>query len=234
MYKTVILKAFEKAKREYHGIESQNAYAMHISEAILDAFNFSISPRTLLNRYKDARNCKEDEDIRISSSILLHLCKYLGYSDYNEYVLQHPEEAGKVRKRLQPFAFNMKQKFMLVILILGIVLASFYFYTQRQRWMIWNVDHYIEVAFDAQKLQEGELKLYSESRILNFKKIQGDCNTEYFDTAGNVKVWYGKNAKKELELFTALGLHPETGKTLKPITGYMVRKYLCNTYAFNK
>jgi len=42
-----------------------------------------------------------------------------------------------------------------------------------------------------------------------------------------VKIWYGRNIKKELEFFTSLGLHPETGKTLDPITDYMIKKYAC-------
>ena len=34
--------------------------------------------------------------------------------------------------------------------------------------------------------------------------------------------------KVVLQYFTALGLHPETGKTLKPITQYMIDKYICD------
>jgi hypothetical protein len=56
------------------------------------------------------------------------------------------------------------------------------------------------------------------------------CETEFFDSNGEAKIWYGKNRKKELESFTAIGLHPETGKTLDPITVYMIRKYICKEY----
>ena len=44
---------------------------------------------------------------------------------------------------------------------------------------------------------------------------------------GSERLWYGKNKNKELEYFTAFGKHPETGKTLKPITKYMIAKYIC-------
>ena len=62
-----------------------------------------------------------------------------------------------------------------------------------------------------------------------FKKINPDCEYSFFNNDGSVRVWYGKNVSKELEFFTDLGLHPETGKTLKPITQYMIDKYVCNT-----
>ena len=47
---------------------------------------------------------------------------------------------------------------------------------------------------------------------------------------GDVKIWYGKNIVKELEYFSLLGVHPETGKTLKPITEYMIKKHICPTW----
>lgn len=96
--------------------------------------------------------------------------------------------------------------------------------------MIWEVDHYEEVSFDPKKYGIGKLKLYKKERILYFKKIEGTCEYTYFDTEGEVRVWYGKNHTGKLELFTSLGLHPETGKTLKPITKYMIRKYICPEY----
>ena len=32
------------------------------------------------------------------------------------------------------------------------------------------------------------------------------------------------------EFFTSFGYHPETGDPLKPITEYMIRKYICDTF----
>jgi hypothetical protein len=58
--------------------------------------------------------------------------------------------------------------------------------------------------------------------------VTPNCEDEFFNEDGSVKLWYGKNKNKDLEYFTALGLHPETGKTLKPITQYMIDKYICN------
>ncbi len=49
-----------------------------------------------------------------------------------------------------------------------------------------------------------------------------------FKEDDSVRIWYGKNREGELEYFSSQGLHPQTGKTLKPITRYMIEKYICN------
>lgn len=96
--------------------------------------------------------------------------------------------------------------------------------------MVWKDNHYIEVDFDIKAYELNKLKLYKEERIKYLYKINANCDTKYFNENGSVKVWYGKNKAKKIECFTALGLHPETGKTLKPITSYMIKKYLCDSY----
>ena len=94
--------------------------------------------------------------------------------------------------------------------------------------MVWDKDHYKEVKIDTDKYSFDQLKIYKEERIKYFQKIEPSCEVKYFDQRGKVKVWYGKNVKGDLEIFSSFGLHPETGKTLKPITKYMIRKYFCN------
>jgi hypothetical protein len=37
---------------------------------------------------------------------------------------------------------------------------------------------------------------------------------------------YGENQDKELEYFSGLSLHPETGKTLKLMAKYMIAKHI--------
>ena len=94
--------------------------------------------------------------------------------------------------------FFKKNKVTLIISSIAIVFIILYTSINQQKWMVWDG-----------------------------KKITPDCSTEFFDSHGNPKIWYGKNNKKELEYFTDLGLHPETGKTLDPITTYMIKKHIC-------
>ncbi len=94
--------------------------------------------------------------------------------------------------------------------------------------MIWQHDHYEEVDFDTEKYKVNQLKILKEERIDFFKKVTPTCDYSFFNKDGSRRIWYGKNRNKDLEYFTALGLHPQTGKTLKPITKYIIDKYLCN------
>lgn len=116
-----------------------------------------------------------------------------------------------------------------VLLIIILVFSGKHILETKTCWMVWNQDHYVEVRFDLEKYNISQLKRCKTERLKNFRKIPVDCNTEFFDSSGKPKIWYGKNAKKTLEYFTSLGLHPETGKTLKPITKYMINKYVCPT-----
>ena len=120
--------------------------------------------------------------------------------------------------------------FKIAIITTFTITISLLVFNNQPRWMIWQEDHYIEVKFDDNKLNINQLKLYKEDRILNFRQIQPDCNTIFFKENGEENIWYGKNAKGELEYFTDLAKHPKTGKTLKKITPYMIRKYICKTY----
>jgi hypothetical protein len=113
------------------------------------------------------------------------------------------------------------------LLITLISISTKHILYNETRWMVWQDDHYVEVAFDSQTYYINELKLYKEDRILHFREISVTCDTIFFDKNGDVKFWYGKNTDKALEYFTALGLHPETGKTLKPITKYMIDTHIC-------
>ena len=59
---------------------------------------------------------------------------------------------------------------------------------------------------------------------MRLKRIEVTKATSFF-VAGKAVVWYSKvNGKPEF--FTTHGFHPVTGKPLKPITYYMIHKYV--------
>jgi hypothetical protein len=94
--------------------------------------------------------------------------------------------------------------------------------------MVWNDDHYIEVKFNLEKYDLSQLKIYKKERITSFRKINNpDCNRQYLNEKGEPLVWYWKKNNEEIEVYTSPGLHPITGKALKPITRHMIRKYIC-------
>ena len=54
--------------------------------------------------------------------------------------------------------------------------------------------------------------------------------TSFFTEDGIEKLRYSKNKNGDLECYYSPGKHPKTGKILKPIPRYMIKKYICNSY----
>lgn len=93
--------------------------------------------------------------------------------------------------------------------------------------MIWVKNHYEAVNYD--KIGSAEVIPLNQYVLDNFKKITVSENTTFFKNGDYEMpmVWYGKSPdKKEHEYFNQPGLHPETGKTLKPISRYIIKKYI--------
>jgi hypothetical protein len=118
-----------------------------------------------------------------------------------------------------------------IILILAIVLATDAFSKNKERWMTWKTNEYVEAEFTAGKYYSGQLEPYDQKMLETFKKVEDpDCDTRYFNTNGQPILWYYKVGKGHLELYTAPGLHPINGKTLKVITRYMIQTHICPNY----
>lgn len=229
MYKKVVIDAFEKAKADISGSSNKTSRSEYISNTLLENYKFQISSRTLRNLYDDSINKNGDEDITINSTYVKNLCQYLGFEDYKEFLKENPDNSAEPDKN-QLITIIKKNKYTLIISALVIFIAFLVTTINKQRWMIWENNHYTEVDFNAEQHSIGQLKLYNKERIENFFKVIPDCNTQFFNTDGSVNLWYGKNKSGELEYFSTLAQHPETGKTLKEITVYMIRKYICESY----
>lgn len=221
-------KTEEKLKTEFGITASFTKKSEHLEVILKDEFNTKYSDKSLREVHNGNIIIKKQE-------VLKALCNFLEYDTYEDFLKANSEnKTGIDRTTGKNDLVNtlLKHKKILIGVLSGLLLflCISTFTVKKQRWMVWKVDHYEEVSFDPKKYGIGKLKLYKEERILYFKKINGTCEYAYFDTKGDVRIWYGKNHKGKLELFTSLGLHPETGKTLKPITKYMIRKYICSKY----
>lgn len=221
-------KTEEKLKTEFGITASFTKKSEHLEVILKDEFNTKYSDKSLREVHNGNIIVKKQE-------VLKALCNFLEYDTYEDFLKANSEnKTGIDRTTGKNDLVNtlLKHKKILIGVLSGLLLflCISTFTVKKQRWMVWKVDHYEEVSFDPKKYGIGKLKLYKEERILYFRKIKGTCEYAYFDTKGEVTIWYGKNHKGKLELFTSLGLHPETGKTLKPITKYMIRKYICPEY----
>ncbi|KGO95122.1 hypothetical protein [Flavobacterium subsaxonicum] len=96
--------------------------------------------------------------------------------------------------------------------------------------MVWNKDHYETAPCDnnVNALANNPTVPLSEDLLTYQKKIEVSDTTTFYNTDGSPRVWYGKSADKVYEYFTYPGLHPETHKTLKKITDYMIKKHIKN------
>lgn len=244
MHKRLIIEAFKKAEKERKEKGDNKPSAIHmaedLSEFVKSVENFSLGERSYRDYLRGAEALLDDiEDININQlKVVNGLCKYLGFESYTVFKNKNStfienkktiENKVKISSLSRLSVFVKKNKVFLVLISVALALLTITIINKinKQRWMVWNKDHYVEVKFDTKKYDLGQLKLYNEERIKFFKKVLLDCDRTFFDKKGNPIIWYGKNNLGELELFTSIGLHPETGKTLKPITQYMVKKYVC-------
>lgn len=104
-----------------------------------------------------------------------------------------------------------------------------YLYKEKEC-MVWVKNHY--EAYDYNEVKDkSDVLPFNKVLLVDFKKLLVCDTTKFFRNGDCSKpiVWYGKSVdKKEYEYFSQPGLHPETGKTLKPITKYIIHKYIYN------
>ena len=92
--------------------------------------------------------------------------------------------------------------------------------------MQWQKDHYERVDCSSEKegiVATNEVIPIDESAI-HLRKIDVNKQTLFFKNDKPV-VWYNK-ANGKLSYFNSYGINPETGKPLKPMTDYMIKKYV--------
>jgi hypothetical protein len=92
--------------------------------------------------------------------------------------------------------------------------------------MQWNTNHYEVVDCSTESSSFFDPRIPINNYRLGLKKMDSQTIKAYFEN-GEPVIWYAKNGD-EIELFNQPGLHPTTGKTLKPITPYIINKYLSN------
>jgi hypothetical protein len=222
LYNKLICDSFEKAKADI-GSNKVTRQAHLLSDYIHEDSNTPYGERSLREHLNKIRN-DETSHINFQPFVADALSRYLGCENFEDYLNKNSIEKIKKKKTHHVKKWGLTMLSITVGVILGLVIYSS---ANEQRWMIWDGKQYVEVPFDADLLEKGKLKLYKQDRIDRFKKIEVKCSTEFFNHKEEATIFYGKNLKKEHEYFTDLGLHPETGKPLKPISTYIIEKYIC-------
>ncbi|WP_157418071.1 hypothetical protein [Aequorivita capsosiphonis] len=238
MHNRLITESFEKAlkqEEERGNINpSKSRLATVLSYYIEENQDFQFGERRLRDYYNEALAATQVEIKQ--PAVLNGLSSFLGYSDYTDFVIRIKGDKkdliqngsdDTITYNLRITDFVKHHKVSLAIAIVSAMVILFLMVSKQQRWMKWDGTNYIEASFDADKLSKGELKAYKEDRIANFTRLNPQCETQFFNADGSVRVWYSKNKNGSLDFFSSYGLHPITGKTLKPVTRYIIDKYVC-------
>lgn len=229
----IVRTAFEKAKRE-HAVHSPFALSNHISD------HSNLSSKTVQKLHKKYIG-KDGSSRKPVSYSIDQLCKYLGYENYGEYYKDRFQDGLNVPETDQRLDIPKKEssskkkgwvQFMVAALIGILVFATItkvWFQGGHDGCMSWADTLYVKLDCDLGPYSEYGTNVVplDEKQLKNFRKVKVDMSTEFFsEQTGKPLIWYSKKDKDELEYFTAPGLHPVTGETLKGITEYIIDKYV--------
>lgn len=138
-----------------------------------------------------------------------------------EIELQRPEQKNKLKKRI-------------TIGLLGLVGLTSIGYTVKNiivpepQCMQWHKNHYEVVDCNNENEQQGFLKqndiIPFDEHQIKLVQIEVSDTTTFFKN-GKPLYWYCK-VDDMPEFFNTYGVHPETGKALKPVSEYIVQKYV--------
>lgn len=240
----LIQKSFEKAEEKI-GSKVTSRLAKYLSDYILDDTGQPYGSRSLRDKFKTA-NENSSDTIDLKDYVQEALSHFLGYDSYEDFIINSTTNTSTINSDCissnKNYTINKtwwttslsgssSLKVVKFLTIIGcFIIAVIYISSKDIKWMIWDKTHYKEINFDPKKHNIENLKVYKEERIRNFHKIIPNCSTQFFKTNGKENLWYGKNNDGSYEFFTDLGKHPETGVTLKKITPYIIKKYVCSTY----
>ena len=143
-----------------------------------------------------------------------------GDENIDENLLINKKEPNKFSER---FKNKLRWTMVTTTIIFCLIATVIYFALFKKDCMQWTGDYYEKVDC-IQEINSLDIKPYDEIQFL-LKKVKVSDTTSFFKV-GKPCVWYGKSVDGNYECFNIPGLHPETGKTLKPITQYIADKYL--------
>jgi hypothetical protein len=122
-----------------------------------------------------------------------------------------------------------KNIFIITAGVFCLLFLAYYYFAQKNECMQWSGDHYEEVSCDLEIQGIGTYNVVEpfDERIINLRKIKV-CDTTTFFKNGEAVIWYAKTGDS-VEFFNTHGMHPEQNKKpLRPVTKYIIDKYVIN------
>jgi hypothetical protein len=121
---------------------------------------------------------------------------------------------------------SKKTEYLIFIAVFTVLSIFIYLAFPKKDCMQWSGDHYEEVTCDLEVQGIGTYIPVEplDERIINLRKIQA-CDTTTFFKNGEAVIWYAK-VGDSVDFFNTHGRHPENNKPLKPVTQYIIDKYV--------
>lgn len=142
-------------------------------------------------------------------------------SSESEYEVSYFQEKAENKK-----SFPRQAILVIAILLVTVMGLLGYQMWNKNECLLWNDNQYELVDCETEEahfFQSVDKKPYSKS-LLALRKIEVSDTTTFFRRE-KPQVWYCKSEKR-IDYFNGPGFHPVNGKILKPITNYMVEKYV--------
>ncbi len=152
-------------------------------------------------------------------------------SDEEEDSKRNEEEKEKEKGGAEEIKIeNPKHPILRYFAITGILAGLcliIYLALPQKECMQWSNDHYELVDCDVKIEGIGmvnQIELLDKS-LFNLKKVNVCDTTKCFDKNGDAVIWYAKT-ENGIDFFNGHGRHPENNKALRPITQYIINKYV--------
>lgn len=132
-----------------------------------------------------------------------------------------------VKELIHNFKNRLKKTAIAAIIIFCLIGAVIYFAFFKKHCMQWSNDHYEMVDCDLKVNSLGimtPVELLDES-LINLKKVEVCDTTSCFDKNGDAIIWYARS-ENGVDFFNGHGRHPENNRPLKPVTKYIISKYV--------
>jgi hypothetical protein len=145
--------------------------------------------------------------------------------------IENKTEKSNSEKRKDFFFLFTSNKFALIFMILTALVSGFLaskFIFNEEQCMQWKNNQYeiVDCKTANKNSVEASEIIPLDKNLLDFKKVEVDSNTLFFKNSKAV-LWYSK-VNNQPEFFNSVGngFHPETKKALKPVSLYIINKYV--------
>ena len=207
--------------------------------------DFEFRPFGKFKKYytNDQKNVEEENDLmdeieaveesEIGSNVEKEVCtseldkKMNGDSSFTEVHRSSNFVGSGKRKSFEKLLKKSKSTIITTLIIFCLIGGVIYFAFFKKHCMQWSNDHY-EIVDCTSGLDENVSVIIPYNKdLLDFKKVKVCDTTTCFKSDGQAIIWYAKTPNG-IDFFNTHGTHPENKKALRPITQYIINKYVKN------